>query len=237
MGNDYFQFKQFRIRQQKTAMRVTTDACLFGAWVAERFPTAGRVLDMGSGTGLLMLMLAQRMPGMINGIEIEEDAFQEAEINLAESPWGERLSIVFGDIRTFRTDQRYDLIISNPPFFHGDLKRVSNRENIAMHGTALSLLELTQAIARLLTSDGIAAILVPPHRSDELTANMSEHGLFEREELIVRHSLDHPVLRNVLVFTRHPAGTIARASMDIRDQDGIYTQAFTSLLKPYYLNL
>jgi tRNA1Val (adenine37-N6)-methyltransferase len=237
MGNNYFQFKQFRICQEHTAMRVTTDACLFGAWVAERFPSSGNVLDIGAGTGLLMLMLAQKMPGKIDGIEIAENALIDAINNIDACPWKERLSLMHGDIRTYHFEYKYQLIISNPPFFQGDLKRFSEDHNMAMHGTALSLRDLANAIARLLDANGMVVVLLPPHRSDEIKQMMHEHSLFDAGELAVRHSRNHPILRNIHVFSRQSPEHIISETLDIRTPDGSYTEEFVSLLKPYYLNL
>lgn len=218
-------------------MRVTTDACLFGAWISEHFPTTGKVLDMGTGTGLLMLMLAQKMHGLIHGIEIAESACLDAGKNINDSPWKERLSLIHGDIRTHEFENKYELIVSNPPFYQGDLKRGSDDQNLAMHGTALSLRDLAIAIDRVLDINGKVALLVPPHRSEELKQMMHEHSLFEAVKLAVRHSRNHPTLRNIHIFTRQASDRLYTETLDIRETDGSYTEAFISLLKPYYLYL
>ena len=123
MPNNYFQFKQFTIYQHQCAMKVTTDGCLFGAWVAEQvaankqtYPGNNTLLDIGTGTGLLSLMLAQKTDCMIDAIEMEENAFQQALSNAAQSPWNSRIKITQADARTFSAEKKYDCIISNPPF-------------------------------------------------------------------------------------------------------------------------
>lgn len=235
MGNDYFQFKQFTIHQARCAMRVTTDACILGAWVARHYPTSGRVLDIGSGTGLLMLMMAQQMTGWIEGVELELSAVEESRQNVEGSPWGDRISVKNADIRTYQSELPYDLIVSNPPFFHGDLKRPDAAQNLAMHGTELSLQELVSAIDRLLAEDGISVILIPPHRSVELNQLMQDAGLTEWVSLTVRHSRNHPELRRISVFTRRKDVENIHKVLDIRDPDGAYSEAFRTLLEPYYL--
>src|SRR5262245_3491214 len=129
MANNYFQFKQFTIHQDRCAMKVTTDSCLFGAWVASRESAARsspgtrrRILDIGGGTGLLALMLAQRTNAFIDSIEIDKDAFQQAEENVKASPWSDRISLYHGDAREFSFQHKYQTIICNPPFYEKELK-------------------------------------------------------------------------------------------------------------------
>lgn len=117
MPNTYFQFKQFRIDQDQTAMKVTTEACILGAWVDEQIPPQ-TVLDIGTGTGLLALMLAQKFPqAEIDAVEIDQGAFTQAHANFHSSPWPERLQVFHQRIQDFDPGKKYDLIISNPPFF------------------------------------------------------------------------------------------------------------------------
>src|SRR6185369_1848613 len=121
MSNSYFQFKQFTIHQDRCAMKVTTDACLFGAWVAEKVKSQKskikNLLDIGTGTGLLSLMYSQKNSNCtIDAIEINEEAYEQAKENVAASPFAEQVHVMKGDVRTFLLDKKYDLIISNPPF-------------------------------------------------------------------------------------------------------------------------
>lgn len=235
MGNDYFRFKQFTIQQTRCAMRVTTDACILGAWVGRHYPSSGRVLDIGSGTGLLMLMMAQQMTGRIDGVELDLSAFEESRQNVEDSPWNDRISLKNTDIRTYQSVLPYDLIVSNPPFFHGDLKRPDAAQNLAMHGTELSLSELVSAINHLLAADGMSVILIPPHRSEELDRLMRDAGLKEWASLTVRHSRNHPELRRIHVFSRRTSEVQMHDVLDIRNSDGAYADAFKTLLEPYYL--
>jgi tRNA1Val (adenine37-N6)-methyltransferase len=117
MSNPYFQFKQFTVHQDQCAMKVCTDACILGAWFANKTPAYASVLDIGSGTGLLMLMLAQKHKGGIMGIELELDAFRQLKDNIEKSPWRQLLKVFPGDVRSFFFPGKFDLIISNPPFY------------------------------------------------------------------------------------------------------------------------
>src|SRR5690349_17719118 len=110
MPNSYFQFKQFIVNQEKTAMKVTTDACLFGAWIAKQeFSKTKSILDIGTGTGLLMLMIAQKSSAEITGVEIEENAFAQCVENVNGSPWAERVSVIHQDIKNFTTEKKFGL--------------------------------------------------------------------------------------------------------------------------------
>lgn len=237
MGNDYFRFKAFTIRQAHGAMKVTTEACILGAWASSRFPACGTILDIGSGTGLLMLMIAQLQDNEIHGIEFEEHAYQESLGNIHESPWSSRMKVMPGDVRTYNPGIRYDLIVTNPPFYQHDLKRGSAPMDMAMHGTTLTLEELAAAIDRLLSPDGRAVILLPPHRAIDMQELAAIHGLRPEVILTIRHSRSHAPLRQILVICRKSAGEAVEEMLEIRGEDGDYTTACKQLLRPYYLFL
>ncbi|HEX6849217.1 MAG TPA: methyltransferase, partial [Chitinophagaceae bacterium] len=174
MANSYFQFKQFTIHQNKCAMKVTTDACLFGAWVANEIKNVHKdsfgeelrvkyCLDIGTGTGLLALMLAQKVSGEINCVEIDAAAAKQAQENADLSPWGKRIFIMTGDakkmVETFGKD--FDLIISNPPFYEKEIRSASGSKNIAHHSDELTLKELLALIENYLEPTGNFFLLMP----------------------------------------------------------------------------
>lgn len=133
MSNSYFQFKQFRVEQDRCAMKVTTDACIQGAWTPV-LPSVKNVLDVGTGTGILALMLAQKNSEItVDAIEVDKDAAGQARANVAGSPWRERINILEGDVRNYPFDKRYDLIITNPPFFSNSLLGDDVNKNLARH--------------------------------------------------------------------------------------------------------
>ncbi|HMH20362.1 MAG TPA: methyltransferase [Puia sp.] len=252
MPNSYFQFKQFVIHQDRCAMKVCTDACIFGAWLSGKKLPWTRALDIGSGTGLLMLMLAQHNEGMIEGIELDSAAFGQLEENIGESKWKDRLRVVEADARNFVFPQQFDLIISNPPFFEGDLLSASDPENLAKHSKELTLVELTGVIDANLAVAGSFAILLPGHRTEYFEGLAAAHDFYLHEKLLVRQTPKHDFFRAMLYFTRRNTGstTVAAISgeaegsagltiseLTIKNGEGEYTPEFVSLMRDYYLYL
>src|SRR5580704_8762482 len=139
MPKSFFQFKEFTVHQDKCAMKVCTDSCILGAWFAEKIPSYSTVLDIGSGSGLLMLMLAQKSKAKIWGVEIDLPSCKQSKENFAESKWHERLKAFPGDILTHSFAEKFDFIIANPPFFEDDLLSTKKEKNIVKHSTLLTL--------------------------------------------------------------------------------------------------
>ena len=239
MSNTYFQCKQFTIHQDRCAMKVCTDACLFGAWMAEKVDgdkmAVGRILDIGAGTGLLSLMLAQKTTALIDAIEMDEHAAEQAAENFEASPWKERLQVIRGDARLVHLGRKYGLIISNPPFFENDLKSGDAKRNLALHSAALSLEELFPVIKTNLATDGQFAVLIPYHRKNEFAELAIAGGFYLSEEVLVKQTPDHDYFRVMQLFTT-TVTTPLHTSITIRN--GVeHTQQFTDLLKDYYLKL
>jgi len=242
MPNNYFQFKQFTIQQEDCAMKVCTDACLFGAWAGDKVKSkkskVKRVLDIGSGTGLLSLMLAQQTDAVIDAAEIDEAAAMQAGQNFEASPWKERLHLYRTSIQQFNlsANQLYNFIISNPPFFENDLRSDDKKRNLALHADELSLEELFVNIGRLLKEDGNFAVLLPYHRSNYFEQLATKEKYFLLEKLLVKQTPGHPYFRSMLLFGKTPATAIQK-EITIRKEDGQYTAEFIELLKDYYLYL
>lgn len=237
MSNNYFAFKKFTVHQEHCALKVCTDACLFGAWVAARSEILQpqNILDIGTGTGLLSLMLAQKTTAMIDAVEIDAHAAKQATANFADATWIERLKVHHTSIQAFEPDHFYDLIISNPPFFENDLKSVSNKRNLALHSAALSLEELLQFATDHLTAKGFFAVLLPFHR----TAYFEELAIanfYLYDKLLVRQTPAHPYFRSMLLFGKSQ-GSTNEDEIIIRNDNQQYSEAFTHLLKDYYLYL
>ena len=237
--NTWFQFKQFTVHQDKTAMKVCTDACLFGAWTAlkivENKIKAHNILDIGCGTGLLSLMLAQKSNAKIDAVEIDRNAFEQAKKNFELSPWKGRFNIFHNSITIFKTPKKYEFIISNPPFYENQLKSGNDERNKAMHATTLSYIDLVTAIKNNLTKDGVAAVLLPFAFVNEFEKNLLANQLFIVEKLNISHSPLHPFFRSFLLI----AETKIEFSEDflaIKNNDNSYSTAFKDLLKAYYLN-
>ncbi len=251
MPNHYFRFKQFTIHQDQCAMKVTTDACLFGAWVAERVrrrePGAGnpdikdkKVLDIGAGTGLLSLMLAQKTGFSIDAVEIDPLACEQARENISQSPWKDRVQVQNGDIRVMTFAQPFDFIISNPPFYENELKGPDEKRNIAHHGHALTLADVFAITRKNLSEKGAFFLLLPYRRKQEALNLAMSHGLLIMEQVSVRPTPLHPPFRLMLY------GTIAdndiqpvpvMKELSIRNEKNEYSAPFTDLLRDYYLHL
>ena len=240
MANTYFKFKQFTVYQESCAMKVCTDACIFGAYVAANLPIkqlhANSILDIGAGTGLLSLMMAQNTTSHIDAIEIDEAAFVQAKQNIAQSPWKERIAILNEDALTFRSGKKYDCIVSNPPFFEGDLKSGNQKKDAAKHDSTLTLEQLLQVINQHLSPAGTFAVLLPFHRLNYFIEIAQQTGYFLNQSLHVKHTKAHPFFRGVLLFSK-AQGPIKKQELAIKNKTGNYTAEFFELMRPYYLHL
>ncbi len=235
MANHYFKFKQFTVHQEKCAMKVCTDACLFGALLPKI--TNGNTLDIGTGTGLLSLMLAQKNPNIkIDAVEIDKDAYEQAQTNFSESNWSGRLNVVLNDINSFKSSHQYDFIFSNPPFFENDLKSNDNKRNLAMHSAGLGFEDLLSNVVRLLDLDGTFAVLLPFSTEIKFIEKATTYGLFVTTITRVKQSTKHSFFRSIIFFTRIQQD-IAIKEITIKDEQNNYTKAFADLLREYYLFL
>lgn len=239
MANNYFQFKQFTIHQDRCAMKVTTDACLFGGLVASyvKEKAIQSILDIGAGTGLLSLMLAQETASSIVGIEIEKNAAQQAIENVENSPWNNRVRIIETSIQTYtaNTEGKFDLIICNPPFFADDLKSPDPLRNQAMHEADLSLRDLLGAVQQLRSPNGFFALLLPYRRASDASKLADEKSLRVAKRIDIRQTPNHDYFRTALIFSEENA-RCKHESITIKASDA-YTEAFQHVLAPYYLYL
>ena len=235
MSNTYFRFKQFNIQQDKCAMKVCTDACILGGWFAPTIPNNSVVLDIGSGTGLLSLMLAQKSNSTFHAVEIDGPCFVQLQENINNSKWNDRITPSYGDIREYSFSSKYDFIIVNPPFYENDLLSIKDEEQVAKHSKQLTLEELVDIIESNLNENGSAGILLPFHRYDYFVELARAKGLFPNQELFVRHSARHPFTRAILRLTRNEKFP-EHYELSIHDDNG-YTKEFTEILKDYYLYL
>lgn len=239
MGNSYFRFKQFTIRQEHAAMKVTTDACLFGAWVAKQVaaqPGANHLLDVGTGTALLSLMIAQQAQARLDAIEIDEAAAEQAKSNAANSPWKNRIHIMQGDARVYNFTEQYDIIVSNPPFYENELSSVNSKKNTAHHSSDLLMSDLLTIISTNLKENGHFYLLLPFKRYEEIIALTGKHGLKLDRICLVKQSVDHPFFRAMIAGGKSE-GLPLMEELAIKQNNTDYTADFTRLLKDYYLYL
>jgi tRNA1Val (adenine37-N6)-methyltransferase len=234
MPNDYFQFKEFRIHQSRCAMKVCTDSCILGAYAPVEEAT--HILDIGTGTGLLALMLAQRSKAPIDAVEIDKAAYEQASENVEDSPFSGQIRVIYSSIQAFsvRSQQKYDLIISNPPFFTNYLKRKETRQNVALHSESLGLSELAVLVSYLLEKQGRFIVMLPRHEMSLLEEAAREVKLFPSEKLYISEKQDGKLLRIISTFSFTEA-VPEEKDLFIKNEAGTYTQDFIRLLKPYYL--
>ncbi len=227
-----FHFKHFRVGQARAAMRITTHACILGAWV----PVAGgrHVLDIGSGTGLLALMMAQRCNAQIDAVEMESGAAQDARENFANSPWAERLTLHETPIQLFGSEQTYDVIVSNPPFFSGSILNSDNKKALARHEGGLNHDELTAIIARLLSDDGKAHVLLPVDYATGFIRLAVASGLYLTQRLDIKSLADKAIDRVIMSFAKAPAATIKLDCLTIHDEFPAFSHAYRQLMRDYY---
>jgi len=264
VANPYFQCKEFIVHQQHTSMKVCTDACLFGAWVAKQpsLERAHSIVDIGTGTGLLSLMLAQvteNSKASITAIEIEAQAAEEANSNFNLSKWSDRLKLVNDSIQNFtasinmgdlvsnelnnnNSKQFFDIVISNPPFYEGDLKSPDPNKNKAAHSTELPWNILLENVTSLLNNNGSFFVLVPTLRAYTMQKLAEANHLYLTEEVLVYNDAKHLPFRSFLHFTKvKPAIdkeiSVLRNKIVIKNADNTYSTEFTELLKDYYLYL
>lgn len=217
-------------------MKVTTDACLLGAWVA--VGQARHILDIGTGSGLLALFAAQRSQAMIDAVEIEPEAAQQAAENFAASPWADRLRVIQADIRDHadRHASGYDLILCNPPFFSDSTHNPCHKLATARHNSALPLTDLLQATSRLLQHNGSAWFLLPVSEAQQMAEAARVHDLHPRYRLWVRNSPSDQPHRQLLQLTKteQPA---AESSFTLYDPHPFHTPEAAKLFTPYYINI
>lgn len=248
MSNSYFQFKRFIVRQDKCAMKVGTDGVLLGALADVE--NTDRILDVGTGTGLIALMLAQRtqenVKAKITALEIDEDAAGQAAENIADSPWKEKMEVVRGDFRTFATEERFDLIVSNPPYFIDSLKCPDKKRSNTRHTDSLSFEELIGHGAELLRPEGRLDLIFPTQIWGKVRRIAGDCGLVPSKTVEVYTTPESPSKRMLASFSKltgndsnNLTNNMAGHSPErlyIETSDHTYTEEFYNLTKAFYLN-
>lgn len=236
MSNSYFQFQQFRIEQDRCGMKVSTDACIQGAWTPVH-PGIHHVLDAGTGTGLLSLMLAQRNEYIyIDAVELDDNAAQQAKENITASAWRNRIKVLKADVRDYTTPHLYDMIICNPPFFQNSLLGPSEGRNLARHTLSLSYQDLLQSFEKLLQPQGYASVLLPAAEHLQWEDLLQKKGWYISKRLLIVPK-DGAAHNRVVSLCSLTESTTEDENLVIRTKEGDYTEAFKYLLRPYYLQL
>ncbi|GAB2794132.1 methyltransferase [Rhabdobacter roseus] len=236
----YFQFKQFTVQQERCAMKVCTDACVLGAWAeVGTSSTPSRVLDIGTGTGLLALMAAQRNPAAhIDAVELNAEAAEQARANVAASPFAARIRVVQVPIQAFVAEVPYDFILTNPPFYQSDLRSPDAAVNQAHHATSLTFTELLTAVERLLTQAGTWSVLLPVAESEQLQRQAEATGWVLTRQLTLAHQPGQVPFRRLGTYRRRGTfeGTLEKQALCVYEADGsTFNAAFRYLLRDFYL--
>jgi tRNA1Val (adenine37-N6)-methyltransferase len=218
-------------------MKVCTDSCLFGSVIASSRLPGINCLDIGTGTGLLSLMLAQKnSEAIIDAVDIDILAAVQAKENIAASQWAGRIQVFNRDILTFSPGKQYDCIFSNPPFFEDDLQSPDDAKNNAKHNTSLTLSGLISFADIHLTKDGFFAVLLPYHRVDHFIEEATKAGFHLTKQILVKQTMKHTFFRGILFFDRRENKT-EFSELIIKDAVNTYTPEFSAALKDYYLFL
>lgn len=230
MSNNYFQFKRFVVRQERCAMKVGTDGTLLGAWARG----GQRVLDIGTGTGLIALMMAQRCPdAQVTAVDIDADAVRQARENVAESPFAERITVVEGDIIS-HFSPHFDAIVCNPPYFNDSLTCPDEQRTTARHTTTLTYRELMAAVARLLSDDGEFSVVIPFDCKARLEAEAALAGLSKTRECSIRTTPRKAPRRFLLAFRKHPVAVETTEGV-LETEPGQRSDWYHALTNDFYL--
>ncbi|NVO18979.1 MAG: methyltransferase [Bacteroidetes bacterium] len=231
-----FHFKQFSLSDEKSAMKIGMDAVLLGAWA--NLPVSGNILDIGTGTGIIALMMAQRCNALIDAVEINKDAADEAIENVTLSPWAGRVKIYHSPIQSFAKDSSsaYELILCNPPFFSKSLKSPLENRNAARHNDLLPLNELMQSIQQMLAPTGRFAIIIPSGLINSWINSAASFGLnFSRSVAVI--SRQGKEANRHLVEFQYDKSEFEESVLIIRDMEGRYSEEYKRLTFDFYLGL
>ena len=231
-----FYFKQFKVEDGLSTMKVGTDAVLLGA--AVDVADADHILEIGAGCGVISLILAQRSSARIEAIDIDERSVMQAAENVKQSPWNDRISVFNQSLQKYadQTNERYDLVVSNPPFFSRSLKSPHEKRNISRHNSSLSFDELLKDSARLMLPDASLWIILPVKESAEFMNEAIRPGFYPHFIMKIFPKTGQRHHRNIIQFKRSPAGIIKEKILVIRDCNNSYTLDYKALTKEFYLD-
>ena len=238
MSNLPFKFKEFSINQDQCAMKIGTDSVLLGAWTSlEKRPFS--ILDIGSGTGVLALMLAQRSHAeLIDAIEIDDNAYEQCVENFEQSPWSDRLFCYHASLEEFtdEIEDKYDLIISNPPFYSEDYKSENNQRDLARFVDAMPFEHLLESVSKLLAEDGVFSVIIPFKEETSFIALASQMNLFVNKKLHLKGTPTSDIKRSLLEFSFQESD-IKSNELIIETARHQYTQDYINLTKDFYLKM
>jgi len=238
MSNVLFKFKQFIIHQDQCAMKIGTDGVLLGAWANIKH-NPNSILDIGSGTGIIALMLAQRSNAeLIDAIEIDENTFEQCVENFENSPWSDRLFCFHASLEEFtdEVDDKFDVIISNPPFYTDDFKSENTKRDLARFSDAMPFEHLIKSVSKLLSEDGKFSVIIPYKEEVSFINLASKFNLFLNRILHVRGNPNSETKRSLLEFSFSKT-EIKTEELTIEEGRHNYTNDYVNLTKDFYLKM
>jgi tRNA1Val (adenine37-N6)-methyltransferase len=235
MANPFFKFKRFTVFHDKCAMKVGTDGVLLGAWT--KTGDARRILDVGTGTGLIALMLAQKTNAPIDAIDIDESACRQAYENVAASPFSGQIRIIHSSFVDFQPTEKYDLIVSNPPYFSQSLKSPDDKRTIARHDGHLLLHDLIAGGKKLLSESGRIALVLPVEQDRKLTGILTQNQLYRIRQTNLIPVANGKIKRILIELSSTPDPDYAPEYLAIEIERHKYTKEYEELTRDFYLNI
>jgi len=235
--NNWFQFKQFTVQQNNAAMRVGTDGVLLGTWT--QVENATNILDIGTGTGVIALILAQRSSATIDAIDLDEGAIADAQLNFRESPWNDRLTAVQSSLQQYTetASEKYNCIVCNPPFFNNAVKSKNENRAMARHTHSLSFDDIARGVSKLLDEDGCFSLVLPAEAEKEFRSIAANYRLFASKITRVKPKPSKTIVRVLMEFQFDAKMPITNELTLETETHHEYTLEFSEMVKEFYLKL
>lgn len=235
MSNGCFYFKQFVVHQERCAMKVGTDGTLLGAW-ADMLVEKGRVLDIGTGTGLIALMMAQRFPHCsVTAVDIDSAAISQASANVASSPFSNRIKVIQSDISSFEDVVGFDTIVTNPPYFCHSLQCPDKQRTLARHSDSLTYANLMTSSWRLLNHEGLFSLIIPDNCKSAILSEASLVGFFLTKEIAIKTTKGKLPKRYLIEFRKHPVNQQLKEEFQLMDSVNLRSQWYQALTNDFYI--
>jgi len=231
-----FFFKKFKVEDGLSTMKVGTDAVLLG--VVASVDSAYKILEIGTGCGVISLILAQRSQARIDAIEIDQESVIQATKNSVNSPWKDRIDIINCSLQDYlrQANEKYDLVISNPPYFSHSLKSSDKKRNISRHDDSLSFAELIEGSSELMLPSASLWVILPLNESRELVEKSGKSGLFLHYRLKTAHKKGNHYQRVILQLKKISSENIIEQTIAIKNEDDSFTEAYIELTKEFYID-
>jgi tRNA1Val (adenine37-N6)-methyltransferase len=231
-----FYFKQFKVEDDRSTMKVGADAVLLGAVVHAE--DAEKILEIGTGCGVISLILAQRSKARIDAIEIDEESVKQALGNVISSPWKNRIKIIHSTLQDYsnHTSEKYDLVISNPPYFSRSLKSDDWKRNLSRHNESLTIQELVKGVNDILADKGSFWLILPVNESIDFMDEATKAGLYLHYAMKIIPKAGKPYHRVIMQFRNIWINEVKEEMLVIKSEDGSYTGVYKNITRDFYLD-